>query len=247
MVKLDIFNPFSDAPVYYREVTGSTMEDSKKDASGGIVHGTVYMTSFQEKGRGRFKGREWQSHKGQNLMFTLVLSRADLKHDLNFLPLLIGVSLVSSVSEITKRQFQLKWPNDLLYKGKKTAGILCEADSDYLYCGMGINCNQLDFANIGNSNATSLKIITNSKMDLNKILVSVLDRVNFFLNAGDAWRSYLETVLYKKGEIIEVLEGQAGSQLKIKGRNLGIGADGQLIIEQLNGTVKEIYAGEIEI
>jgi BirA family biotin operon repressor/biotin-[acetyl-CoA-carboxylase] ligase len=154
MVKLDINNPFSDAPVYYREVTGSTMEDSKKDASRGIVHGTVYSASFQENGRGRIKGRDWISKKGLNLMFTLVLRRSDLKQELNFMPLIAGVSLVSAVCLYTGEDFHLKWPNDLLYNGKKTAGILCEADSEYFYCGMGINCNQIDFNDFIKEHAT---------------------------------------------------------------------------------------------
>lgn len=240
-------NPFSDAPVYYREVTGSTMEDSKSDASRGIIHGTVYRAGFQQRGRGRIKGRIWESEKGQNLIFTVVLKRENLKQELNFLPLIAGVALAGSVGELTGRNFELKWPNDLLYKGCKTAGILCEADSEYFYCGMGINCNQKEFPEVINNSATSLFNIIKEKIILDDLLSLILKHFKLYLESGSLWRSELNEILYKKNEIIEVLQGQAGSSLKIRGKNLGIGEDGQLILEQSEGKLMEIYAGEIEL
>ncbi|MDA3810173.1 MAG: biotin--[acetyl-CoA-carboxylase] ligase [Spirochaetaceae bacterium] len=243
----DLQNPFSDAPVYYRDVTGSTMDDSKKKSSRGIHHGTVFQAGFQESGRGRIRGREWFSDKGVNLIFTLVLKRSEIHHELNFLPLIMGIGLTSAVCNLTGEKFHLKWPNDLLYKGRKTAGILCEADSDYFYCGIGLNCNQVEFPLSIKEKVTSLKLITGNSINITKLLIRILRQIQFYLESENLWRENLETFLYKKEEMVEVLIGQAGKGISIIGKILGIGENGQLLLEQNDGIVKEIYAGEIEL
>lgn len=247
MKKLDIQNPFSDGPVYYRDVTGSTMDDCKKDSSGKFLHGTVYLAGFQSNGRGRIQGRDWLADARLNLTFTLLLKRSELKHELNHMPLLAGIALVSAVSDYTGLDFSLKWPNDLLYRGRKTAGILCEADNENFYCGMGINCNQILFPGDLKEKATSLKNISGNNIDLRELTGHILQKLQYYINSGSLWRKHLENKLYRKGEVIDVLQGQAGDSVLIRGENLGIGADGQLIIRQLNGILSEIYAGEIEL
>jgi len=223
------------------------MEDSKKKSSSEILHGTVFQAGYQENGRGRIKGREWQSSKDMNLTFTVVFKRTELNHDLNLMPLIAGISLTSAVRKITGRKYQLKWPNDLLHKGCKCAGILCEADSEYFYCGMGVNCNQLEFPDSIKQKTVSLKQICHRDIDIGKLLLAVLEQFKFYLGSGDLWRSHLESLLYKKGETVEILEGRADSAEMVKGRIRGIGDDGQLVIDQMDGVVKEIYAGEIEL
>ncbi|MBB6482497.1 biotin--[acetyl-CoA-carboxylase] ligase [Spirochaeta isovalerica] len=240
-------NPFPDAPVYYRDVTDSTMEDSKKSATAGILHGTVFSTEFQEKGRGRIRGRRWHSGKGQNLMFTLVLRRDHLTHELHHLPLIAGAALLDAATRFTGEAFSLKWPNDLIFGGRKCAGILCEADSTYFYCGMGINCNQENFPPEIEYKTTSLREITRRNIDRDDFLVEILGSFKNLLDSGDLWISLVEKFLYLSGETIEVRDGWAGSEDIVRGINRGIGNDGQLLIEEESGIIREIYAGEIEI
>jgi len=240
-------NPFSDAPVYYRDETGSTMDDSKNAASAGIQHGTVYRAGFQKNGRGRVKGRNWFSEKGLNLTFTMVLKRGELKHNLNLMPLIAGVALTHSVSELIGKRFDLKWPNDLLYNQMKCAGILCEADSNYFYCGIGVNCNQKSFPEEIVKTTISLSQIVRSEIDLNQLQILILGNFRYFLESGDQWRTYFDRSLFRKNEIIGINRGQAESKDLIIGKNMGIGDDGQLLVEQSDGKVVEIFAGEIEL
>lgn len=223
------------------------MDDSKKEASSGILHGTVFRAGYQSQGRGRISGRNWYSLKGQNLLFTLVLRRAMLIHELNHMPLLSGAALLSAVSETTGLEFCLKWPNDLLYKGKKCAGILCEADSEYFYCGIGVNCNQVDFPGDISEKSSSLKLITGRDVSADELLIGILQQFKHLLEAGELWRNIIEKSLNKLGEVINVNAGRADSEEIIKGINRGIGEDGQLLVEKPDGSVSEIYAGEIEI
>jgi BirA family biotin operon repressor/biotin-[acetyl-CoA-carboxylase] ligase len=247
MKRINVQNPFSKAPVYYRDVTDSTMDDSKKDSSGEILHGTVYQAGFQKKGRGRIKSRDWHGDAGLNLAFTLLLKRSELKHELNHMPLIAGIALTSAVCEYSGLNFKLKWPNDLIFEGRKVGGILCEADSENFYCGIGVNCNQTSFSGDLEKKAASLITITGETVELSEILELFLKKISFYLDSGDSWREHLLKKLYKKGQIVEVLEGQADQSVLIKGEIWGIGKDGQLILRQQDGNISEIYAGEIEL
>ncbi|MCP4163244.1 MAG: bifunctional biotin--[acetyl-CoA-carboxylase] synthetase/biotin operon repressor, partial [Deltaproteobacteria bacterium] len=139
----------------------------------------------------------------------------------------------------------LKWPNDLLFNGKKTAGILCEADDAYFYGGIGVNCNQVQFPE-GLQAATSLLQISGAEIDLSALLIRILERLKYYSVKANPWRENFDKILYKKGEMIEIREGQAVEGTLIRGKNLGIGSDGQLLIECKDGNIEEIYAGEIE-
>lgn len=247
----DAVNPFTDAPVYYREVTGSTMEDSKNAAAEGILHGTVFMAGFQEKGRGRIAGRKWLSEKGENLLFTLVLRRTELVHELNHMPLLAGAALLSAVEIMAgtgkSENFRLKWPNDLLYNGRKCSGILSEADSEYFYCGMGVNCNQRKFPGDLEGRGISLSQISGREIAPLELLILVLKQFRRYLDGGELWRDKLMEKLFLYGAPVEVLTGRPGDEKRLSGINMGIGRDGQLLVKGSDGSIKEVYAGEIEI
>lgn len=240
-------NPFFDAPVYYREVTDSTMKDSKRMADKGIPHGTVFLSDFQSNGRGRIKGRKWISHKGENLLFTLVLNRNMIEQEIHHMPLLAGAALLDAVQKYTGSSFSLKWPNDLLWRGKKCSGILCEADNVYFYCGIGVNCNQKNFPDELKNKSSSLKMINGENIETSRLLEQILNSFHKLLNGGESWRNFVEKSLYRTGEIIEVLMGQADSGSLIRGINMGIGEEGQLLLRDKKGVIHEIFAGEIEI
>lgn len=145
---------------------------AKEDAS----EGTVIVSDYQTKGRGRFD-RKWISPRGKNLLFSIVLrphvkvSRAPL------LTILTAEVLV----DLLKTQFafpaKIKRPNDVLINGKKIAGILTESATkkehiDYLVIGLGLNVN----AKQGQcpEEATSILIETGKTVDREAILTDFL-------------------------------------------------------------------------
>lgn len=94
--------------------------------------GTVVMAESQTAGRGRY-GRTWQSPKG-NLYMSLVLP--DLGKENMALPFLTAVAVADSLPGF---DVTLKWPNDILLRGKKLAGILIEKSGDKVVVGIGVN------------------------------------------------------------------------------------------------------------
>jgi len=90
----------------------------------------VVLAIEQAQGRGR-RGNTWESQKGG-----FYASMVSSKHEL--LPFIVGISIIK-VLEPHCRDLNLKWPNDIIFKGKKLGGILCEDFGTYSIIGVGIN------------------------------------------------------------------------------------------------------------
>ncbi|MCD6025234.1 MAG: hypothetical protein K0Q91_2150 [Fibrobacteria bacterium] len=93
-------------------------------------------------GRGT-RGRPWQSPAG-NVYLTVALHRRHLPPErLRLFPLEAGLVLWEAASPLlppaARGRLRLKWPNDLLWDGRKTAGMLLEAAADHVFVGVGVN------------------------------------------------------------------------------------------------------------
>ena len=72
MIHLSLHNPFN-APVYHEDTVDSTMNVSRVLAQQGEPHGTVICADYQNEGRGRIQGRQWDAQNGESLLFTVLL------------------------------------------------------------------------------------------------------------------------------------------------------------------------------
>lgn len=110
-----------------------------------LQHNDVITADFQTAGKGR-KGRKWSSETG-GLYFTIVLKPAEINtENLSSLTQIMAISVCKTVRDLGANVY-LKWPNDVLYKGKKFCGILSEAVLKNNVCkglvvGVGVNINQ---------------------------------------------------------------------------------------------------------
>lgn len=92
-----------------------------------LEHGTVLFTQKQTAGRGQ-RGRTWQAPWGV-LTFSMVLENIPLEQ-LPGLSLVAGLAVVYALEDLmpdVQGRLSIKWPNDVLFEGKKLAGILCES------------------------------------------------------------------------------------------------------------------------
>jgi len=175
----------------------STMNFCARLAELGFPEGVAVLAEEQTAGRGT-KGRSWHSPAGQGLYVSFLLRPAPEK--LNFISLVAGLAAREAVKSLTNVDLRLKWPNDLVFKGKKLGGILCEGVSSgekaAVVVGIGINVNHQpeDFPPEIADLATSLAIITGQKQDP-EILFDFLGR-NLEL-----WYNKLE-----KGPVSEIIQ-----------------------------------------
>jgi BirA family transcriptional regulator, biotin operon repressor / biotin---[acetyl-CoA-carboxylase] ligase len=117
--------------------TGSTNADLL--AAGG-PEGQVLVAEKQTAGRGRM-GRSWVSQPGAALTFSVLIRPDSVPAERRgWLTLLAGVAVAQSVRAVSDLPATLKWPNDVLIRDGKLAGILAEQAADgAVVIGMGIN------------------------------------------------------------------------------------------------------------
>lgn len=136
---------FSGEKLHFFESLDSTNEQATLLARQGAEEGSVVVADHQTRGRGRM-GRVWDSPVGLNLYFSMILRPAVEPRYASQLTLLTGLALAETVGAVGVDDVQIKWPNDLLFGGKKVAGILTEMAIEenrvrFIIVGVGVNVN----------------------------------------------------------------------------------------------------------
>lgn len=228
-VRTAVANAFG-APVFSVTETDSTMEDAKILAVRGEADGTAVFADFQRRGRGRIEGRSWESRIGDNLLCTVILRR---KAAPGF-TLKVGLAVARTFDSFLSQGdvTAIKWPNDVLFRGKKLSGILCENSSDIIAIGTGFNIGSRDFPEEIALKATSLALILDEKgltvPSREEVLERYLENLKRALS-DDRWREAVSEKLYRKGERIDFLAGDPGRHELITGVIDGIGSSGELL------------------
>ncbi len=230
----------------------STNLEAIRLARQGAAEGLVVLAEFQSQGRGR-SGRQWISPPGLNIYFSVILRPPIRPSEAPRISLLAPVAAARSCRETFDFLPQIKWPNDLLYEGKKFAGILSEmkAESDrirFVVLGIGINVNipsslfPPELAPI----STSIREIVGKWVSREHFLRSLLTELDHWyqvlLREGfHPVREEWSKMSALHGQCIRVRDGES----TLVGRALGLENDGALILETLDGTVHRIMAGDI--
>src|SRR4030065_196749 len=162
--------------LYYYHQLATTMKTAKELAKKGTAEGTVIIADTQTAGKGRM-GRAWPSPEG-SLAMSLIL-----KPSLDNLPQLVmiaSLAVVRTIKKVAGLETQIKWPNDILIKGKKVCGILIENEVkgdgvNFAIIGIGINVNfdPLDFPEIADI-ATSLSHELGAEVSKVKLISTLL-------------------------------------------------------------------------
>ena len=239
--------------ISYHSSVGSTNDVARTLAEAGAPEGIVVLAEEQTAGRGR-GGRRWLASAGTCLLFSLLL-RPPLDPDqCQRLTMACSLALAESVESHTGLSIGLKWPNDLLVKGKKVAGILTELGVegerlDYAIVGVGLNVN-LDFtvpdvAFLGEQ-ATSLAGEIGSPVAREPLLACILNRLEArYLALCDGWSPYQEwaarLVMLDRWVVI------SGPGDELEGWAEGVDQDGALILRLMDGRAVRILAGDVSL
>ena len=121
----------------------STNSELSRRAGSGSHELDACVAETQSAGRGR-RGRAWQSPLGGNLYFSLLRRFEQGMGTLSGLSLAVGVAVIEALTDCGVAEVGLKWPNDVLARGRKLAGILVELGGEFLgpchaVIGIGIN------------------------------------------------------------------------------------------------------------
>ena len=102
--------------------TDSTNTFAKKMAEQGAAEGTLVLAEKQTAGRGRL-GRIWISPPGAGIYASLILRPSISPAEAPGITLIAAVACAEALIALTDLPVKIKWPNDLLVRGKKITGI----------------------------------------------------------------------------------------------------------------------------
>jgi len=208
----------------------------------------IVNTFSQLKGRGQYEN-SWISEDGKNLTFSLVIAPSFIAPKFQFqLTIISSLAAVSFLNKYNYDKFSIKWPNDILYKGKKICGILIENIIKgnilaHSIIGVGLNVNQDSFEF---ESAISLKQITSKEYELPILLDELSDTILDFCeryesNKKEFNKEYLSN-LFRYGEWAKYsIEGKV-----IDGKIIGVSDIGMLRLELMNGSIQEFGLKEIK-
>jgi BirA family transcriptional regulator, biotin operon repressor / biotin---[acetyl-CoA-carboxylase] ligase len=222
-------------------------------AAAGAPHATVLAAEWQTAGRGRM-GRVWQSGIGGGLTFSVLWRFEQGAGWLGGLSLAAGIACMRVLRRYGVSDAGLKWPNDVLWRGCKLAGILIEMHGDALgpstaIIGMGVNVRLTPAVRDRIDNAAAdLETACGQPVARNRLLADLLVELRavlcVFARDGlaplrDEWRGYH---LY---EARRVMVKRADGAVD-HGIAAGIADDGALLLETPAG-VQRYHSGEVSL
>lgn len=233
----------------------STQNVAQRLVREGAPEGTLVLAERQTAGRGRL-GRHWHSPKGKGIYLSLAV-RPDLPlHLMPHMTLLAAVALCRAVRQTVPGVSPgIKWPNDLLVRGRKISGILMESSAEnealqYIVAGVGISCNLEadDYPEELREKATSLLIESGSKVEREKLIAA------FLLQLEEMFQLYREQGFGVVRSLWEASSATIGRQVRMvayggscEGEAVGLDDWGGLVVRQADGTLKTVYSADTEL
>ena len=195
-----------DARLTVVDVTGSTNDDLLEAGKQGAPHGTGLAARAQTAGRGR-RGHKWDSTAG-NLLLSIVLRPCVDPAKYSGLAAVSGLAVLEALKmQGLANEIGLKWPNDLVARGRKLGGILVEAARDnkgkpFAVCGIGVNVNYTpqDVPD-GGLAAIGLSDLNESVPSVDTLLDEVYQTV---MDSVDAWAEQLNALADNAGPLAPV-------------------------------------------
>lgn len=242
------------------EEVDSTNTRAKKMAEEGAAEGLLICAEKQTEGKGR-RGRAWNSPPGESVYMTLLIRPRIQPAHASMLTLVMGLAVAQACNRLLEDtlgeqapKVGLKWPNDLVLDGRKLMGTLTEMNSEidyinYVVIGIGINVNTTSFPEALAGTATSLYRETGrtfSRAELTALCMDYFEEdYEMFLKTEDlsGLRESYNGLLVNAGRTVCVLE--PGHEYT--GMALGINERGELLVKREDGTVTEVYAGEVSV
>ena len=215
---------------------------------------SICFAEYQTKGRGRGDNM-WFSPYGSGICFS-INGILPYKSSPLGLSIYCGIAIVGILRELGFKDVSLKWPNDLLHKGKKLGGILTELTSQHaenyaFNIGIGINYDLGSDLNSMEQNLfppTDLMKIYDgtyiSRTEISGILAkTIIESLKKFNHKSmqESFKSWpeLDALHQKEVKIID-------DDRSFNGKNMGIDDTGALLLDE-SGVIKKIYNGHLVI
>ena len=253
-VQTDLNTQIIGKNISYYDTVGSTNRIAKELATAGVSDGTVVVAEQQSGGKGRL-GRSFFSPKSKSILCSIILRPKFLPNEAAKCTLMAAVAVSNAMLRFNLKP-EIKWPNDILYDGRKVVGILTEISAEmskinHIVVGIGVNVNinrdefPLELQNIASS-ISEMKGENISRVEFFRAMLEEFDKLYIesnesgFKNILNQWREHNITL----GKKIRVIP--AGSDNEFNAIAEDIDSEGALIVKTDNG-IEKVYAGDVSI
>ena len=238
-LKLHIFPKIKSTNLFLKAITNNQGID-------------ICCAEQQTQGRGRLN-REWHSPKSENIYFSYRLVIPKVINNLSAISLVTGLAIIEVLKSLNiLNDIQIKWPNDIYWRGKKLAGILIESNQlpekhISIVIGVGLNVNS-SFSEQLDKPWASLFDICGQQLDRNiiiaKLICKLTTNINIlqdkgFANFLDAWQKV--DYLYNKDITVKHFENELSGVCK------GVDSAGNLMLVDNDGVQHKLNYGEASI
>ena len=237
--------------IYYEKITSTNdiaKEILKKVNS--QMNNFLVLSNCQTNGRG--KGDAYYFSPAEvGIYMSLVLIKPT--YDLRLISIVTSLAISNTLSTFVDASVKIKWPNDIILNHKKICGILTELSAEmervnYIVMGIGINVKTLEFPEEIKEKATSLykEGYKLSRVDIVR---------QFCIEFEKLYKAYiLDGNKDSTLEICKKYSAIIGNHVYLIKNNkkelvecIDINENGNLIIKENNGEIKEILSGEVSI
>ena len=250
-ISKDLDTKWAGKNLYVFDEVKSTNTVAKFLAMNGAENGTVVISEKQTDAKGR-SGKAWASPVGGIWLSLIVKPNVDYSK-LPMITIGTGVAVAKAIERTGITSAEIKWPNDIIIHDKKVCGILTEAvttfntiDSVIIGVGIDANIDIEDFPEELQDGTTTLADELGRKEDENvliRLFLEEFEKIAETFNEGDYesilkdWRKRS----YSVGKIVEVREP---FNKNYDAYVVGIGREGALIVEKIDGTLEKVISGE---
>src|SRR5262245_2619157 len=242
--------------LYLYEAVPSTNGVLRNAARAGAPEGNTVLAERQTAGRGR-GGKPWFSPPGVNLHASVLCRPAILPAAAPVFSFVASLALADAIRELGLHP-AIKWPNDVLVRHRKVAGILTELSIvgdrlAHVVLGVGVNVNVEREAL-----REALGPAAHHAISLREALGRPVERNAFtgaFLTYLDEWlvtyREQGPERVLRAWRDLDIVTGRRvgirDARTALEGRARGVAADGHLEIEDAHGVVHRVLAGDVRL
>ena len=242
----DVIQEKTNLNILYKAETKSTQTDAKEGIESRSQGNTLYLSTYQTAGRGRFQ-RPYYSPSQGGIYMSLHIQPNLPYEKLPSYTLLVAAAVYKAIKNLTMIEVDIKWVNDIYFKNKKIAGILTEAMTSVetglvtdVIIGLGINFSITYFPDDLKEKAGSL-FTPPVPITRNELI-------------SEIWRCFYQTApeellyLYKEHSLVLGREVSfIQEQTEKKGVAKDISDKGQLLIQLDDQTEIWLHSGEISL
>jgi BirA family biotin operon repressor/biotin-[acetyl-CoA-carboxylase] ligase len=231
------------------ESTNTTLREL---AAAGAPGGTVVIADEQTAGRGR-RGRSWHSPAGAGLYGSLLVRPALAAHEVGMLTFVAAVAVAEALADLGLAAVEIKWPNDVLARGRKVCGILTEASFledrvEWAVVGIGVNLTDEAVPPDLGDRATSLEAegVRATNVELLDSLLDSFDRWYAVLadrGAGAVLDRWTELAPMARDHAVVVDDGRELYEATTE----GVAPDGVLHVRRDDGRLVELSAADVTL